>query len=289
MKTFREQLRHADFVVTASLLLHAETSADELERQLGALNGHVDAVVAGDNSTAEGHLSPLAAATIALRHDVDCVVELSCRDRNRVALHGEVLGAAAAGVTSLLLFRGDDIPEEARKVTQGVFEMKISQLIRLARAVGDNRALMAAPGFVVGTRVRAFRPGEQWQAKRVTRKIDAGASFLVTQPCLNAESCRRYAARLVGNRVSHRASLIVEVPIITAEATVTGLLARLGGGALSKPVLRSIVDAPDPVDAGIAAAATMLADLRDMPGVAGANLRFDRKPEDVVAVIARTP
>src|SRR5690606_28091725 len=129
-------------------------------------------------------VSPLAAAALVLRAGMDPVVHLGCRDRNRIALQSELMGAAALGVTSLVLYRGEKLPAELKQQVRGVFDIGTQRLLATAKAVGANPRFVAPPGFLLGARVTVMDPPPQWTAEGIATKLAAGALFLQTQPCL---------------------------------------------------------------------------------------------------------
>ncbi|MGH8194148.1 MAG: methylenetetrahydrofolate reductase, partial [Woeseiaceae bacterium] len=110
MHTFRDAVRSKDFVVTAQLPLDPASTARDVRASVDALHGIVDALQISDNHDARPHLAPLAAASLVLQSGMDALVHMSCRDRNRIALQSDLMGAAALGVTSLILTRGEKLP-----------------------------------------------------------------------------------------------------------------------------------------------------------------------------------
>ena len=136
MKTFRDAMRHNDLVVSAKMQLDRQMDASSINESVGALRPVVDAMQFDDDRGATGHMSPLAAAGIAIRSGLDAVVEFGCRDRNRLALQADILGASALGVTSLVLARGEKFRDRDAVRAKGVFEISATQLIMMAGELG---------------------------------------------------------------------------------------------------------------------------------------------------------
>lgn len=285
MNSFRQALRTSDFVVTATLNLNAAVTRNRIENDLATLRNFVDAVQVGDNRNIEGHMSGLAIASIAREANVDCVVSLSCRDRNRIALQADILAAAALGVTSLVLVRGDKLPKSDQRKTRGVFDVTAVELIELARAIGNAESLVSPPGFCIGSRVVAFDPDADWQAGRIREKIEAGCDFFQTQPCLNAGACTTYLARLIKFKFLHRVSVMVEVPLLTNAAAISAIKQAVPGAAIPNAIVERIDRAKDPVTEGMEVAAEVIQVLRNTPGVAGVNITHDGDVKNIVAVI----
>ncbi|MDX1517626.1 MAG: methylenetetrahydrofolate reductase [Woeseiaceae bacterium] len=287
MKKFRDQLRTSDFVVTASLPLTPETTARDVRDAAALLKAHVDALQVGDNHDVDGHMSPLAVAALARDAGLDSVMHLSCRDRNRIALQAEILGAAALGVTSLVLMRGDKLPG-ATALARGVFQVDARQLIELATAIGNNAKLVSPPGFSIGSRVLAFRPDKDWHATRVAEKVDAGSNFLQTQPCLNPDICHEYIARLVEMKLTHRVSIIVEVPVLTRAKALKSMKEHVPGAAIPDTVVKRLARAENTAKEGVAIAAEAIAAMRKVPGVAGVNVVCDTGVQHIVEAIRKS-
>lgn len=283
MKTFRDAIRHDDLVVTAELPLQPGTTASDIRDTVAALAPTVDAVQVGDNRFGMGHMSPLAAASIAIASGVDAVVSLTCRDRNRIALQADILGAAALGVTSILLARGEKLQDKTAVSTKGVFEVGATQLIDMAGQAGSDRA--KGGGFFIGAPVTVFDPADDWEATRIKEKLDAGVCFLQTQPCLNADLVRRYVDKLVQRRVMHRASLVVEVPLLTSPQAAAALKDFHRGAPIPDTAIKRIACADDPVREGVSVCAKMLDEVRCIPGISGVNIHYRGDPRNVAAAI----
>ena len=155
--------------------LRATTTSAEIRENVNTLAPVVDAIQVPDDFAAVGHMSPLAAASIVLQSGLDAVVQLTGRDRNRIGLVADVLGAAALGVTTLILSRGEKFTDSAIVRSKGIFEITAAQLTELASKIGAEQSLVSGPGFYIGSLITVFQPPEDWDAVRVSEKIDSGA------------------------------------------------------------------------------------------------------------------
>lgn len=285
MKTLRDAIRQKDFVITAELPLGPTSTATGIEEAAIALGPVVDAVQVVDDHEAVGLMSPLAAAAIAMRAGVDAVVHLTARDRNRVALQAELLGAAALGVTSLVIARGEKLSRNEFLRGKGVFDTSEARFAAMATRIGDDARLVSPPGFLLGTSVTAFDPAEDWEATRIGESLDTGVSVLYTQPCLNTHLLGRYMQKLIEKKVLHRASVIVDVPLFESRECARDYKKNNPIALVPDATVKRIVDAADPAAEGLAACAEMLSLLSDIPGVAGANIRGAANMANVVAAI----
>lgn len=281
MKTFRDAMRQNDLVITAEMLMDRRTDAASIKQSVEVLGPAVDAVQFGDDRYGTGHMSPLAAANIAMASGLDAVVHLNCRDRNRIALQADILGAAALGVTSLVLARGEKLKNSDGVRVKGVFEMGAKSLIRMAGESLDD----SDTGFFIGAPVTVFDPTDDWKATRLEEKLDAGARFLQTQPCLNAGLLQRYVGKLIDNRITHRASVIVDVPLLTSARQAKRLKATFKGAPIPEKCVERIASAADSEREGIAVCAEVLAEIAETPGVSGVNISYQCDARHVTAAI----
>lgn len=288
MKTFQKALRENDLVVTAEMPLFPSTRGSEIERHVRTLAPAVDAVQVAEDRMAEGRIAGLAVAAITLGCGVDPVLHLSCRDRNRIGLQSEILGAATLGVSTLVTDRGDKIPAHLKGKVRGVFDTSGIQLIGMTSQLADLVDVSSAPEFMVGTLVAVIRPKADWEPTKISQKLDAGARFLQTLPCFNVKLLKKYLAKLVELRVTHRAAIVVSLPLITSAASVEAIRERYKGAALPRPKLRRIAAAADPRATGIALCREALLAIREMPGISGVNILYDADPEAVLEVLEGT-
>ena len=149
LKTFRDAIRTEDFVVTATLPLRQSTTREHVESYAARLKPFVHGLQLSDNWQADGHMDVLAAASILLNKGIDPVVHLCCRDRNRVALQGCLLGAAALGVSSLLLSRGQKLAKRFQGKVKGVFDTQPAQLFGLAQQFDSNSDGASGSKFLI--------------------------------------------------------------------------------------------------------------------------------------------
>lgn len=233
-------------------------------------------------------MDTLAVATIARNHDIEPIVHLSCRDRNRVALQSNLLGAAAIGVTSVVLSRGKKIPESLQGKVKDVFDARGSQLYEMALRIGSNFDELDATGFYTGSFVPVIKPPENWKAAKIQKKIADGVNFLQTRPCLNMETLRSYMRGLVRLKITHDVAIIVEIPVLTSADMASEIGELRPGTRIPNNLRQQIAKADDPTETGIGICADALSQLVSIPGVSGANILYGDDPDVVAAVIDRS-
>jgi len=263
--TFRHALRAQDFTLTAELALDARSDAASIISQAQALTGSVDAVQVPECIEKQVHLSPLAAAAILLNAGIDPIVHMSCRDRNRIALRSDLLGAAALGVTSLLPMRGKELASGARPRVKQVYDWGARKLIAAASAMEDA-------DFLIGSIATVFKPNRDWKPEKITAKADAGVKFIQTQLCFDIDLLRHYMARLVAEKLIQRVNVIVGLAPVPSADAAQWLGKNLRGAVMPSKTVKRLRQAANPEREGIEICAEMLRALRDIPGVSGANL-----------------
>ena len=270
--SFRDALKTKDFVVTAHVNLGQAPDKDSLLQQADVLRPYVDAVQLTDNPGAQVHLSGLAAGALLVRQGIDPILHMTCRDRNRIALQSDLIGAAALGVTSVLVMRGDRIPDHLKPRVRSVFDTDARELMGFARGLRDSHEVPLVADFLIGATATVFDPEPGWTPVNLTAKCDAGANFVQTQLCFDMAVVRNYMAQLVASKLTHRASFLMALtPLPSAEAA-RWIRQNVKAALVPSPVIERLEQAADPAREGIEMCAEMLAELATIPGVSGASL-----------------
>ena len=285
MKTFRDAIRNSDFVVTAQLPLHPGTNAEDIRHIAAVLQPFVDAIQVPDNTSTEPHMSSLAVASFVLRAGLDPVVQMNCRDRNRIALQSDLMGAAALGVTSLILSRGEKLPAAHKQRIKGVFDIGAQRLLATAQAIGANPRLIAAPGFFLGSNVTVIDPPDDWSADGVDSKAGAGSKFVQSQPCLDVAVLRKYMAALVARKKLERISVIVQVPMLESLNAVRDMQKMRRPLLIPQELVARLERADDFVSEAELICVEVLKALTALPGVSGANILHGGDPVAVARVL----
>ena len=269
--TLGNALKTRDFVVTGQLNLANAQDADALLRQGDVLRRAVDAVQLLDSK--QPHISGLAAAALLIGDGVDPVVHMNCRDRNRLALQKDLLGAAALGVGSVLIARGAKIPKSASVGVRNVFDTPALEFMAYIQGLKlDDGEKRLSPDFLIGANAEMFGPERGWVPKNLIRKCDAGANFVQLQICFDMDVARRYMARIVAAKLTHRASFIMGLsPLPSAEAA-RWIRENVKGALVPDSIVRRLELASDPESEGVDICAALLREASTIPGVSGVNL-----------------
>ena len=261
------------FVVTGELVPPRSADPGVVRRAARRLRGLVDAANVTDNATARVGMSPLAAAVLAAGEGLDPVLQLTCRDRNRLALTADLLGAHALGMRAVLCLSGDPM-EVGGTGAKPVFDLDAVGLAELATQLGQGRApggsVVDPPArFLIGV---AEAPGaDPSGGARLAAKTAAGAAFAQTQPVYDVAQFAAWLDRLAGRGLLDQVAVLAGV-LPPASAAQLERFAALPGWAVPDAVLDRMRAARDQRAEGIALAAEMVQAVRDLPGVRGVHL-----------------
>ena len=283
--TFKEALKTKDFVLTAHVNLAEAPDAESLIRQGEILRPAVDAVQLTDNSNAQMQMSGLAAAALLIQQGIDPIVHMTCRDRNRIALQKDFVGAAALGVTSVLVMRGKKIPGSQTHGVRNVFDTPAKEFMAYIRSLKHAESALLDPGFLIGANAQIFDPDANWTPKNLTRKYDAGVNFVQLQLCFDMDVVRNYMSRIVASKLTHRVNFIMALSPLPSADVARWMRENVKGALVPECIIERMEKASDPEREGIEICAELLRELTTIPGVSGANLLTMGQLESIPAAI----
>src|SRR5215467_5817725 len=223
--TLRERLRQGHFVMTAELVPPLSCDAEEFLNKAAPLKGLADAVNVTDGAGARAHMSALAGASLLLQAGIEPILQMTCRDMNRLALQSEMMGAAALGIRNLLLLTGDDPKAGDQPDTKPVFDIDSTALTALAQAMRDKgelptgKAIAGKAHFFLGAADLPIDPAPGWEPTKLAAKVNAGAQFVQTQFCMDAGVAARYAQRLAAHAGTRALRLLIGIaPLRSAKS-----------------------------------------------------------------------
>jgi len=290
MKAFKEILGSSEFAITAELSLTPTQDPPQLLAQALAATAVADAVQIPDHRNARPHITPVAVAAHLLPHNIETIVRMNCRDRNRIAIQSELLSARSFGIRNLLISRGNDFPSDQMPPSSAVHDLTAIDLIRTAAAIRDGEAMADENStntvdFCIGAVATAIKPKKDWQPEKLMAKADAGAQFIQLQACMNVETLRSYLARLVETRLTWRFQVLANVPVFHSAEAARAFRRATAGSVIPSSIVERLRQAKDPEAEGVAIAAETLRSLNDVPGVSGANIYTAGDPALIIAAI----
>ena len=284
MKTFKEAVRTRDFAIAARIALRPETNAVVIRDHADTLRDHVDAVLLTDNQFGQIHMSTLAGSALLVQNGVDAIMQLSCRNRNRIALLGDLFGAAALGVTSLLLVRGQKVPKEMEPRPKAVLDVSATELIAIATAMKSNERLESFPDFFLGV-VLAQQPNAGKVPKKLIENIDAGAQFVQMPICMDIDFLRHYMKHLVANKLVRRVSVMAATAILQSADDARWLRKNRARVQIPDAIVDRLDRADDPEREGIIICIEQLSALAEIPGISGATIMPGSNLADIPEIV----
>ena len=266
------------FVVTAEIAPKLSASPEDILKQVRPLKDRVDAVNVTDGAGARVAMSSLAASALLVREGIEPVLQMTCRDRNRIAIAADLIGAAALGIRNLLALTGDDPKSGDEPEAKPVFDLASGDIIEMARRLSvegktaSGRVLSGRPQFFIGAADAPIDPPADWRPDGLLAKIDAGARFVQTQFCFDPEIVKRYLAVLEDFGVLEKASIIIGIGPIASARSARWMNANLFGVSIPNDVIGRLESAGDEAAAGLNVCVELIQIYREMPGVSGVHV-----------------
>ncbi|MGZ4186700.1 MAG: methylenetetrahydrofolate reductase [Solirubrobacteraceae bacterium] len=292
MSTLERKLEAGEFVVTAELPVIDGGGHAEIMRQLAPMKAYVDAFNATDNPSAHAHASPLAVAIAMIQAGVEPVMQLTCRDRNRLALESELIGASIHGVQNISCLTGDDVTAGDEPEARRVFDLDSVQLIALARVLESGKYLSGrttgqAPHFLVGAVENPGAPPFEYRVRRAAKKAQAGARFLQLQICFRTELLEAFMRDAHDSGLSQRLGLIPSICILRTVGGMRFVATKVPGVDVPPGYVQRVERAADAEAECFEIAYELASHALAQPGVAGLHFISFRKDAGIAKLCTR--
>lgn len=292
MSNLERKLEAGEFVVTAELPVIDGGGHAEIMRQLAPMKAYVDAFNATDNPSAHAHASPLAVAIALIQAGVEPVMQLTCRDRNRLALEAELMGAAMHGVQNICCLTGDDVTAGDEPEARRVFDLDSPQLIALTRVLEagqylSGRSTGPAPHFLVGGVENPSAPPLQYRVRRAAKKAQAGARFLQLQICYRTELLEAFMRDAHDSGLSKRLALIPSICILRTVGGMRFVATKVPGVDVPAQYVQRVERAADAEAECFEIAYELASHALAQPGVAGLHFISFRKDAGIAKLCTR--
>ncbi|MFN8559951.1 MAG: methylenetetrahydrofolate reductase [Dehalococcoidia bacterium] len=271
----RGALASGRFIATAELECPRGVGAANVERQAHGYAPWVEAVNCTDNSAAVVRMSPVAAAAIVARTGLAPLVQLTCRDRNRIALQSDALGAAAVGAAGVVCMTGDAPGTGNHPDAAAVFDITSLELMAAVRGLTGGRFLsgdpvIGPPDLVVGA---VESPADDPRViGRLAAKVGAGAEMVQTQITFDVVVFARWMERVRAAGLDRDVRILAGVAPVRRLSIARYLHDHVPGVTVPAATLRRIDEAVDQEEEGVRIAAEVVRAVRDIPGVAGVHI-----------------
>jgi methylenetetrahydrofolate reductase (NADPH) len=286
-------LRSGRFAVTAELNPPDSADPQEVYDAALVLSSVCDAINATDASGANCHMSSMAICALLTRAGYAPVFQVSCRDRNRIAMQGDIIGAAAMGVCNVLCLTGDDVTAGDQPQAKRVFDFDSVQLIRTIKIMRDQgrflsgRKLTVPPGLFIGAASNPFVPPFDWRPLRLAKKVEAGADFIQTQYCFDVPRLETFMAQVRDMGLHERVYILVGVGPLRSEGAAEFMRTKVPGVHIPDAVVDRLRKTPKEKKRaeGKRICVEIIQQVREIDGVSGVHVMAYRQEELVAEII----
>ena len=275
--TLKEKIESHQFILCGEIGPPQSCDGDVIRKKVRHFKGFVDAVNITDNQTAIVRLSSIASAKILLDEGIEPIMQMTCRDRNRLAIQSDLLGAAALGIRNVLCLTGDHQTIGDQPEAKGVFDLDSIQLIATVSEMNRGFLLSGyemkkAPAFLIGAAANPFAEPFEMRLIRLYKKIEAGAHFIQTQPVFDLELFTRWMGRVVAMGLHDRVAILAGVLPVRSVKMLLWMKEEVPGVKINDKYIQRMKDARNPEEEGVKMAVEIIQSLKDMRGVRGIHL-----------------
>ena len=275
--TLREKIESNQFIVCGEIGQPQSCDGDIIRAKSKHFKSYVDAVNITDNPSAVVKLSSMASAKILLEEDIEPIMQMTCRDRNRLAIQSDLLGAAALGIKNILCLTGDyqkfgDHPE-----AKGVFDLDSIQLIATVANLNKGFLLSGmemkkATEFLIGGAANPFAKPFEMRLIRLYKKIEAGAKFIQTQPVFDMDLFTRWLEEAVKMGLHEKCAILAGVMPVKSAHVLEYMKEEVPGVKIDEEYINRMKNTKDPKEEGVKIAVETIQALKSLKGIRGVHL-----------------
>ncbi len=273
-------LKAGHFAFTGELGPPRGANVEHLREKAHPLKGMVDAVNITDNQTAMVRMSSWAAALFAIQEGLEPNYQMVCRDRNRLAMQADVLGAYALGIRNMLCHSGDHQQFGDHPYAKGVFDLDSIQLIQMVRSMCDEGKFQSGadidvpPKMFIGAAANPFGEPFEWRVHRLAKKVAAGAHFIQTQCIYNMERMRTWVKQANDMGLTEKVYILAGVTPMKSIGMAKYMATKVPGMDVPEAVIQRLqgVERKKVADEGIKIACEQIQEFKEMKGIHGVHL-----------------
>jgi len=293
------------FAVTAELGPPKCADGEIIKTKAGFLKDNVDAVNITDNQTAIVRMSSIAAGVLAMREGLEPVIQITCRDRNRIAIQSDVLGACALGIRNILCLTGDHQKFGNHPASRNVFDMDSIQLIDMLRCMRDEKKFQCGdeiknsknepavgPKLFIGGAENPFADPFEFRVIRLAKKVAAGVDFVQTQCVYDMERFEEWMKQVRNRGLHEKVSIMAGVTPLKSVGMAKYMRDSVAGLVVPDYYIDRLSKAADKAAEGIAICVEQIRRLREIPGVAGVHImaiEWEQKIPEIVRLAGLVP
>ena len=291
---FERLLRAGQFAVTSELAPPDSADPEDVYRRARVFDGYVDAINATDGSGANCHMSSVAVCALLTRVGYAPIMQISCRDKNRIAIQGDILGGAAMGVSNILCLTGDGVQAGDHPQALPVFDLDSMSLLETARTLRDEhrflsgRKITFAPRVLLGAAENPFAQPTEFRAQRLAKKVAAGAQFIQTQYCYDVAMLRQFMQHVEQLGLLDKVFILVGVGPFKSAKAAEWIRAHVPGVHIPDAVIARLKGARDQGLEGRQLCTDLVQEIRTIKGIHGVHLMAYKQEEAVAEIIDRS-
>jgi len=282
IKTLEQTLKSGGFAITAEIPAPISASAKEMEDKIELLKGYVHGVNVTDNPGATAHMSSLAGCSIVRNKGIDPIFQVTCRDRNRLAIQSDLMGASALGINNVLTLAGDPIKNGDHADAKAVFDINSKKILSIMQSMNNDgqtmsgRELQTRSKFFPGGAAIIHEPENNWDPVTLKEKTQLGAQFIQTQFCYDVDLLKTYMKYIVDSGLSEQLFFIVGIGPLRSDKSAKWMRDKLFGTVIPDSIVQRMEQAKDQIEEGIKICAELINEFQEIDGVHGAHLMAPR-------------
>lgn len=280
------------FVVSGEVGPPKHANPEGIKKHTALLKDYVDAINLTDNQTAIVRLSSIAAGVHVLQAGVEPIIQMTTRDRNRIALQSDLLGAYSLGISNVLCLSGDHQSFGNHPTAKNVHDVDSIQLIRIVKDLRDAKKFSCGeelkgnePRFFIGAAANPFADPFEFRVLRLEKKINAGADFIQTQAIFDIDRFERFMTLVRERELHKRAHIIAGVMPIKSARAARYMQKSVAGMIVPDEIISRMEQAADPRAEGIAICVEQINRLRTIEGIAGVHIMAVMWEEIIPAIV----
>ncbi|MCV3736992.1 methylenetetrahydrofolate reductase [Rhizobium sp. TRM96647] len=284
-------LRRGEFAVTAELNPPDSANPEDVYERAAIFDGWVDGINAVDASGANCHMSSVGICALLTRMGYAPIMQIACRDKNRIAIQGDVLGAAAMGVCNIMCLTGDGVQAGDQPGAKPVFDLDCMSLLETVRIMRDNakflsgRKLTTPPKVFLGAAINPFAPPYGFRPYRLAKKIEAGAQFVQSQYCFDVPMFREYMKKVRDLGLHEKCYILVGVGPMASARTAKWIRSNVPGIHIPDSIIARLEGAQDQKKEGKQLCIDIINEVKEIEGVSGIHVMAYRQEEYVAEIV----
>ena len=284
-------LRRGEFAVTAELNPPDSANPEEVYERAAVFDGWVDGINAVDASGANCHMSSVGICALLTRMGYAPIMQIACRDRNRIAIQGDVLGASAMGVANILCLTGDGVQAGDQPGAKPVFDLDCMSLLETIRTMRDDakflsgRKLTTPPAVFLGAAINPFAPPFDFRPHRLAKKIAAGAQFVQSQYCYDVSMLREYMKRVRDMGLTENCFVLCGVGPLASARTAKWMRSNVPGVHIPDAIIARLEGAEKQKEEGKRLCIDIINEVKEIEGISGIHMMAYRQEELVAEIV----